>query len=88
MKTIHPSSIRCIRCRNFDDVVYALGGVGGVAKVVGCSSSAVCNWKSSTGRFPPDHYAVISMALYERGFFAPWALFRFTGIAPPEEEAA
>lgn len=77
-----------IQCRDFDDVIYALGGVAGVARVVGCSSSAVCNWRASSGRFPPEHYALISMALYGQGFFAPWRLFRFTGIPPDLDEAA
>jgi hypothetical protein len=84
-----------IQCRDFDDVIHALGGVSAVARIVGCGPSAVCNWRTGSGRFrtgsgrfPPDHYAVISMALYERGFFAPWALFRFTGIPPAEEEKA
>ena len=77
-----------IRCRNFDDVIHALGGVSAVARIVGCGPSAVCNWRTGSGRFPPDHYAVISIALYGKGFFAPWHLFRFTGIPPAEKEAA
>jgi hypothetical protein len=68
-----------IWCRSFEDVVLALGGNEGVAEIIGCSPNAVCNWKA-TGQFPPKHYAVIAMALYDQGFYAPWNLFHFSGI--------
>ena len=77
-----------IRCESLDEVMFVIGGLDRMAKLVDCSKSAVCNWRGTAkgkrkgrGKFPAEHYAVIAMALHERGFYAPWRLFRFSGIA-------
>ena len=77
-----------VRCESLDEVMSALGGLECMAQVVGCTRSAVCNWRGNAkgkrkgrGKIPSEHYAVISVALYDRGFYAPWRLFRFSGIA-------
>jgi uncharacterized ParB-like nuclease family protein len=74
---------RFVRCRSFDDVFVTLGGVTEVARIAGCTPSAVCNWRSSkraSGRIPAKYYAVLAMALHGRGYYAPWSLFAFAGI--------
>jgi hypothetical protein len=73
-----------MKCRKFDDVVWALDGNAGIAKILGISPSAVSIWRAS-GRFPSKHYALLAMALYSRGYHAPWSLFHFKGIC---DEAA
>ena len=69
-----------MRCRSFDEVMLALGGSRAVARITGTSKTAVSNWRVRNRLFPSKYYAVIAMALYDRGFYAPWGLFHFTGI--------
>jgi hypothetical protein len=70
-----------IRCRTLDDIVFALGGQQAVAELVGSGPSAVCNWRATNGRIPAQHYALVALALHDKGFYAPWSLFSFKGIA-------
>lgn len=60
---------------SIDDVITALGGLKEVAEMTGRrSSSAVPMWKQR-GSFPSNTYAVMIVALQERGKTAPASLW-------------
>ena len=65
------------------DVMDALGGNPGVAKLTGSKPKAVWNWRSFD-KFPSNTYAVMIEALQERGKTAPASLW---GMKVPEQVA-
>lgn len=66
---------------NIDDVIRALGGLKEVAELTGRrSGSAVPMWRQR-GAFPSNTYAVMIVALQERGKTAPASLW---GMKSPE----
>lgn len=73
-------------CWTYDQVLDALGGPAGVAKVTHQTSGSVCNWRRRQGKFPCKHYPKMKIALEERGYFAPIALWSFAGARAPEHQ--
>jgi len=62
---------------NFDHVINALGGLKVVAELTASTPSAICRWRSRTGRFPARTYEQIQVELALRNLFAPRALWDF-----------
>ena len=60
----------------YDDVIRRLGGVPEVARLCGCGTQAVWNWRAR-GFFPTANYWVMVDELTERGFTAERRLWRF-----------
>jgi hypothetical protein len=65
----------------FDDVVDALGGPTGVARLTGNLPHAIPAWRRKRGLFPSKHYFLIKCALEEQGLVASTTLFGFTDAA-------
>jgi hypothetical protein len=63
----------------YNAVLDALGGPGEVGKLTGQTSAAVCNWRRLRGVYPSKYYFTLKVALADRGFYAPIALFGFHG---------
>jgi hypothetical protein len=64
----------------FDEIVTVLGGPSAVGRMTGCTSSAVCNWRSKCGRFPARYYVAMRDELAARGYFGPPALWGQVGL--------
>lgn len=56
-------------------VFDALGGISGVAEILGAKRTAVTNWKMA-GSFPARTYSAFYHALRERNCIAPADLWR------------
>ena len=61
----------------YDDVVAALGGRQGVAKITRQPPHAVTAWRNKRGTFPTKYYFVLKVALADVGYWAPLSLFAF-----------
>jgi hypothetical protein len=64
---------------SIDDLISRLGGPTAVARMVGRSPSAVCQWRDG-GAIPPELYFVLRAAAARAGFIAPAGLFRFETV--------
>jgi hypothetical protein len=65
----------------FGEVVTALGGVTAVARLTGRTPSAVCNWRRTTGKFPPALYRKIGEPLKKKGYCADMSVWGFEAAA-------
>ena len=52
----------------YDDVVAALGGRNGVAKLTRQPAHAVSAWQNKRGKFPTKYYLIMKCALEDAGY--------------------
>jgi hypothetical protein len=58
-----------------EEIIRELGGPAKVARIVGVSPQAVCNW-NALGKLQPYSYVALTEALKEKGLTAPASLWR------------
>lgn len=63
-----------VELNSTSEVMDALGGNPGVAELTGSKPKAVWNWRNFE-KFPSNTYAVMIVALQERGKTAPASLW-------------
>jgi hypothetical protein len=61
----------------YDDVVTALGGWNGVAKITRQPPHAVKAWQKQRGKFPTKYYFAMKGALADAGYRVSLDLFGF-----------
>lgn len=74
---------------NVEQIIAALGGADGAARVCGVSGSAIRKWRSF-GRVPPKHWATVvrsGAATYEQ-LEQLFEAMETDTTAPPAEEGA
>jgi hypothetical protein len=60
--------------RTVEQVIDALGGLGGVSELTGHKRNVVWNWRDREA-FPPNTFLVMRSALQIKGAYAPASLW-------------
>ena len=76
----------------YDEVVDALGGRNGVAKITRQPPHAIPTWRKQRGKFPSKYHVIMKYALKDAGYRAPpslWGQFsEFQAFRGPKQSAA